>query len=96
MTCKICKLRNLDGKLGEHTVFIGARKNNDEGSWSWVDGSSWDYTNWGVNQPDGPAYNGGCIEIGKFLYSILVYLNGLKNNPFYFIYKFNDNNNKNI
>ena len=43
-------------------MFIGARKDND--SWSWLDGSSWDYTNWGQNQPDGgPTDN--CIQIGK-------------------------------
>ena len=52
----------VDGKLGEHAVFIGARKDDD--SWSWLDGSSWDYTNWGQNQPDGgPTDN--CIQIGK-------------------------------
>ena len=43
-------------------MFIGARKDDD--SWSWLDGSSWDYTNWGQNQPDGgPTDN--CIQIGK-------------------------------
>merc|ERR1712055_771920 len=40
---------NLDHS---HSVWIGAVDPNQDGSWQWTDGSSFDFTNWGEEEPD--------------------------------------------
>lgn len=38
-------------------MFLGATDREEEGSWTWVDGSPWEYTNWMDGQPN--DYDGG-------------------------------------
>ena len=49
----------------DHTVaswiWLGANLNG-EGSWTWTDGSSWDYTDWYPGQPDNLGGSENCLE----------------------------------
>ena len=38
--------------MNDRSYYIGAKK-NDEQKWTWSDGNSWVYDNWGSGQPDG-------------------------------------------
>jgi len=50
----------------DHTVaswiWLGATNLNGEGSWTWTDGSSWDYTDWYPGQPDNLGGSENCLE----------------------------------
>jgi len=37
---------------GTATYFLGGTDENFEGSWSWVTGEEWDYTNWLAEEPN--------------------------------------------
>ena len=38
-----------------------------EGTWTWQDGTPWDYTNWAVDQPnDGGGTGQNCMELNRF------------------------------
>ena len=50
------------GQIGQHgtivyilQLFHTPLSLSLQGTWAWTDGSAWDYTNWGVEQPGGSA-----------------------------------------
>ena len=36
----------------DNYVWIGGNDIDTEGSWVWIDGSAWNYTNWGSGEPN--------------------------------------------
>jgi hypothetical protein len=49
----------LVDELSMAQVWIGATDEEEEGTWVWITGETWDYTNWNTNQPtneDGKHY----------------------------------------
>ena len=34
-----------------------------QGIWVWTDGSAWDYTNWGINEPNDNLDGEDCLHI---------------------------------
>jgi hypothetical protein len=34
-----------------------------QGAWVWTDGSAWDYTNWGINEPNDYLDGEDCLHI---------------------------------
>jgi hypothetical protein len=51
------------GVGGVYFYWLGSRQAEGEGSWSWVDGTPWDYTNWGTIQPDDEAPGQDCLRL---------------------------------
>ncbi|MBI4714919.1 MAG: PEP-CTERM sorting domain-containing protein [Nitrospirae bacterium] len=50
---------NMDNGLGNPGfLLLGATDEASEGTWEWVTGETWAYTNWEVGEPD----NGGCCS----------------------------------
>ena len=46
----------LIGMALSDTFWIGGVDLNNDGNWGWTDGSSFDYSNWLSNQPNGGEY----------------------------------------
>jgi hypothetical protein len=44
-------------------LVVGGRRNCVSCPWSWADGSSWDFTNWGPGEPG----NGGAVHVELFI-----------------------------
>ena len=55
MTCNISDILN-------QTAFIGGSDKDHEGSWTWIDGSPFEFTNWGEDEPSGDNTE-NCLEI---------------------------------
>jgi hypothetical protein len=53
----------LHEAVGQGFHWLGARQAELEGAWSWVDGTPWDYTNWGTLQPDDTAPGQDCLRL---------------------------------
>jgi len=49
--------------------WIGGRDIEVEGTWSWIDNSPWNYTNWNRVQPDNARNIEDCLEIGYHAYA---------------------------
>ena len=47
--------------LDNRTGWIGLNDRDEEGKWVWVDGSVFNYTNWGSNQPNNLSYE-NCVS----------------------------------
>ena len=48
---------------GGQTTWLGGNDQTVEGSFQWVDGSAWDWTNWHSGEPN-QAGNEDCVEMG--------------------------------
>lgn len=53
----------LHTEVGEGWFWLGARQAASEGTWSWVDGTPFDYANWGDTQPDDEAPGQDCLRL---------------------------------
>jgi hypothetical protein len=49
--------------VGQGWYWLGARQAADEGGWSWIDGTPWEYTSWGTIQPDDTAPGQDCLRL---------------------------------
>lgn len=53
----------LHDAVGEGFHWLGARQAAPDGAWSWVDGTPWDYANWGTLQPDDVDPGQDCLRL---------------------------------
>ena len=62
-----CLDGECNGKM-KLSSYIGATDQQNESNWGWIDGSAWESTFWGKNQPDndGGKEDCGFIEIGTW------------------------------
>ena len=47
-------------------IWLGGSDTNEEGSWVWTDGSSWDYTSWTENEPNNNHATGENCLLGHW------------------------------
>jgi len=45
-------IQNIIKSVKKENLWIGGFYSDETGSWTWVDNSEWNYTNWDVSQPD--------------------------------------------
>jgi len=69
----VAKTVNTPGLIG--SWWIGATDAASEGTWTWVTGETWSYTNWGAGQPDNNT-NPPFGDSGGEDYAQLVWRNG--------------------
>lgn len=53
----------LHEQIGQGWFWLGAIQDPDEGPWRWVDGTAFDYANWGTTQPDDIAPGQDCVRL---------------------------------
>lgn len=53
----------LHEAVGEGWHWLGARRAADGSAWAWLDGTPWDYANWGTTQPDDIAPGQDCLRL---------------------------------
>ena len=47
-------------------IWLGGSDTDEEGSWVWTDGSSWDYTSWDENEPNNNHATGENCLVGHW------------------------------
>ncbi len=60
-------ITNLISSNGLHAVWAGATDMEKEGTWKWINGEEWSYTNWNSGEPNNNSGNGteNCVGIYK-------------------------------
>ncbi len=53
----------LHEQVGEGWFWLGAAQDPGEGPWRWVDGTAFEYANWGTTQPDDTAPGQDCVRL---------------------------------
>lgn len=53
----------LHEQVGEGWFWLGAAQDPGEGPWRWVDGTAFEYANWGTTQPDDTAPGQNCVRL---------------------------------
>lgn len=53
----------LHAEIGTGWYWLGAVQDADEGPWRWVDGTAFEYANWGTTQPDDTAPGQDCVRL---------------------------------
>ncbi|MCX4242559.1 C-type lectin domain-containing protein [Paraliomyxa miuraensis] len=53
----------LHEQVGTGWYWLGAVQDPDEGPWRWVDGTAFEYANWGTTQPDDTAPGQDCVRL---------------------------------
>ena len=53
-----------DSDMPDQPIWIGGKSVDTWGDWSWADGASWSYTNWGSGYPNNYQGTQDCVYMG--------------------------------
>ena len=72
------------------SVFLGGTDRDNEGTWTWTDGSPWDYSKWSHNEPNGRPANGDALRTMRVSRSKREWFDTNTDHSMYFLCAFDD------